>query len=254
VQVEQEQRYSVEKQLRETVRRMAGDLHSGLQSSEDRLKRLVRILHRLSDDLDDEEAMQRDIAGFLKQPDTAVLISDRPASASTPAGAGASVAMPAAPYMLSRYVSSATLGPLSERGRRVLKSVAQFLLQLSSIESGLGVFKEHLEAQAVDGMVDKWGLGRALKGLGVAYTAGVLESVYQACVATAGEGAQEGREGEGRAGTGEEEVKGEKREEEDEYSSVGLAMSSVRSAPSEAGVALRDVLLTMPVWDLIMVR
>lgn len=220
-QTEQEHRKSVEKQLRDTVKRMSADLEGGLKTLEDRLRHLQRVVERFLNH-DEDEQLQRDVGGFMKQTDATALVSDRPARAavmssiSSTRGAGSG-------YMLSRYFSERSMGGVEGQSRSALKSMQHFLLQWSIIEQALQAWKERLLAESSDGAghaIDKKGLGNALRFVTVHLSKSELDDAFADCLSKAQQ-----REGDGQEG--------------------GLDLDTV---------SVRDIITSMSVWEVVMVR
>jgi hypothetical protein len=96
------------KALRETVKRMAADLRSGLSSLGEQGDSLRRVTERLTR-MDDDEDVERGAEVFFhQQEDDEILVPDRPDREALPAAVLLPGNVGADNYMLSRYFSEAS--------------------------------------------------------------------------------------------------------------------------------------------------
>ena len=259
----QEQRKSVAKQLRDTVKWMATESETWLKNLEDRLKHLQRTTDRMVTD-DDCDEFQMDTRAFLEQSDQSILVSERPERVSVPSNVGIQDS-----YMLSRFInesgagrggsstssSSSGGGVGSSRGAsraRPLKSMQHFFLKWNLIHSAIKLWKERLVDEPVRGTgadevpsIDKFALGAALRTLEIDFSDDELDRAFAACKNERADCVRLG----GSMG-GVEEMYMSEEDGGGMVSAAALATGVKRKAP--VLVSSEDVLMAMPVWSLIM--
>ncbi|GAB5032884.1 potassium channel skor-like [Nannochloropsis oceanica] len=267
----QEQRKSVAKQLRDTVKWMATESETWLKTLEDRLKHLQRTTDRMVSDEDCDE-FHLDTRAFLEQSDQSILVSERPERVPVPSNGNIQDS-----YMLSRFInesgrgrggsstsSSSSGGGEGEYGRggvgssrggskaRPLKSMQHFFLKWNVIHSAIKLWKERLVDEPVNGAgtdevpsIDKLALGAALRTLEVDFSDDELDRAFAACTNERSDCIRLG----GSMGGVEEKYMPEEGGS-GMVAAAALATGVKRKAPML--VSSEDVLMAMPVWSLIM--
>jgi hypothetical protein len=272
-QTEQDQRKSLAKQLRDTVKWMATETETWLRNLEERLKHLQRTTDRMITE-DECDELVLDTHAFLDQSDQSILVSERPERASIPSAAAGQSS-----YMISRFFSEAALSGGVDGGRRLggtvgghsraLKSMQHFFLKWNLIHSTLKEWKARLAGQQLDededdeeeeerawgpypggasrrasGMIDKTALGNALRTLDIEFSDAELDRAFQSCRHSRGEGRfRPGGILMGGPGTSTSSV---------DSHSLGKETLLPGAVEAEKTVSFEDVLTALPVWAIIM--